>query len=89
MDKRIHQAERIDLWLQVVVEHRLESSHLWVHNHDVLRDAVVAKRDALVSYGYGKIVDTMLLKRFGNLHSTSTVGISLHHADELRLWFQE
>ena len=89
MDEGIHQAERVDLRLQVVVEHGLEGRHLRIHNHDVLRDAMMAKGDALVSNSNSEIVDAMVLQGLGHLHGTSTIGIGLDHADQLGLGFQE
>ena len=89
MNKGIHQSERVNLRLQVIVEHRLEGRHLRIHNHNVLRDAVTSQGDALVSHSHSQIVNTMLLKCLGHLDSTSTIGVSLHHTHELGLWFQE
>ena len=86
LDERIQQAERINLRFQFIVEHRLEGSHLWIHDHDVLRDASFAEGYALVGHGHGQVVHPMVLQRLGHFHGSCAIGIGLHHTDNLRLW---
>ena len=88
-DEGIHQTERVDLWLEIVVEHRLEGRHLRVHNHNVLRNAVATQCDALVSNSHCEVVDTVVLQGLGNLHGTSAIGVGLDHADQFGLRLQE
>ena len=89
LDKGIHQAEGVNLWLQVVVEHGLEGRHLWVHNHDILRNTATAQRNSLVGHGHGQIIYTMVLQRLGNLHGSSTIGVGFDHADQFGFRFEE
>ena len=84
MDERIHQSEGIYLRLQFVVEHGLEGRHLGVHDHDVLRDAVTTQLHTLVSHSHSQVVHAVVLQCLSHLHGTGTVGIGLHHADNLR-----
>ena len=88
-DEGVEEAERVDLRLEVVVEHRLESRHLRVHDHDVRCDAVTAQRSTLIGDSHGEVVDTVVLQRLGNLHTAGTVSVSFDHAHELRLGFHE
>ena len=89
LDESIHQTERVDLRLEIVVEHGLEGGHLWIHDHDVGGDAGFAEGDALIGNCHSEIVDTVILQGLGNLHSTSAIGVGLDHTDHLRLGFQE
>ena len=89
LDEGIHQTEGVDFGFQIIVEHGLKGRHLGVHNHDIGGDASLAKGDTLVGHGHGKIVHTVVLQRLGNLHGPSPVGISLDHADHLRLGPEE
>ena len=57
----IHESEAIHLWLKVVVEERLEGSHLWVHNHDIACDTVLTERHTLVGNSHSEVVNTMIL----------------------------
>ena len=61
LDKCIHQSEGIYLRFQVIIEHGLEGSHLRIHNHDVLRNAIATQSDTLVSHSHSQIVHTMVL----------------------------
>ena len=61
LDEGVHNTETINLRFEVVVEHRLEGSHLGVHNHDIARDTVLAQSDALVSHCHCQIIHTMVL----------------------------
>ena len=83
LNKCFQQPERINLWLQIIVEHRLESRHLWIHYHDILGDTMATQRYALVSNGNSQIIYTMVLQRLGHFHSSSSIGIGLHHANQL------
>ena len=89
LDEGIEQAEGVHLRLQIVVEHGLEGCHLRVHNHDIAGDSVLAKGNALVGNGNGEIIHTMVLQGLGNLHSPSTIAVSLDHAHELGLGLHE
>ncbi len=89
LDKRIEQAEGINLWLQVVIEHGLEGGHLRVHDHDVAGDAVLAKGHALIGNCHGEIIHTMVLQGLGDFHGSCAIAIRLDHADELGLWLHE
>ena len=84
-DKGIEQAETVDLRLQLVLEERAEGTHLGVHHHDALRDALLAKRYALVGNGNGKVIDMMLLQHLCHLDRSCPVSVGLDHADHLRL----
>ena len=88
-NQSIHQSEGIHLRFQVIVEHGLESSHLRVHDHDILSDAMTTERHTLISHRHGEIVDTMVLQCLRHLDGTGTIGIRLHHAHQLRLWLEE
>ena len=83
LDERIEQTERVNLRLQVVIEHGLEGGHLRIHNHDVAGDAVLAQRNALIGYSHSQIVYTMILQGLGYLHGTCTVAVCLDHAYQL------
>ena len=85
----VEQAERVDLRLKVVVEHRLERRHLRVHYHDIRRDAVATQRGTLIGHGHGEIVNAMVLQRLGNLHAARAVSVGLYHAHELGLGLHE
>lgn len=62
LDERIKQTERVNLRLQVVIEHGLEGGHLRIHDHDVAGNAVLAQRNALIGYSHSQIVYTMVLQ---------------------------
>ena len=85
LDERIEQTERVNLRLQVVIEHGLEGGHLRIHDHDVAGDAVLAQRNALIGYSHSQIVYTMVLQGLGYLHGTCTVAVCLDHA--IPAWF--
>ena len=89
LDQRIEQAERVDLRLQIVVEHGLKGGHLRVHDHDIARNACLTERDALIGHSHSEVIDPLILQRLGYLHSTGSIAISLDHADHLRLGLQE
>ena len=89
LNQCIHQSEGVDLRLQIVVEHRLESRHLRIHNHDVGGDASLTERHTLIGHSHCEIIDTMVLQRLGNLNGTCAIGISLDHTHHLRLGLQE
>ena len=85
LNQSIEQAEGVYFRLQIIVEHRLEGTHLGVHDHDVARDAIATEHGTLVSDSHGEIVDTMVLQCLGHLHTTGTVGVCLDHAHEFGL----
>ena len=89
LDQSIEQAEGVYFRLQIIVEHRLEGTHLRVHDHDVAGDTIATEHGTLVSDGHGKVVDTMILQCLGHLHATGTVGICLDHAHEFGLGFHK
>ena len=89
LDKCVHQTERIDLRLEIVVEHGLEGGHLGIHDHDVGGDAGLTERHTLVGHSHGEIVYTMILQRLGYLYGTRTIAVSLDHTHHLRLRLQE
>ena len=60
LDERIEQTERVNLRLQVVIEHGLEGGHLRIHDHDVAGDTVLAQRNTLIGYSHSQIVYTMI-----------------------------
>ena len=88
-NKGIHQPEGIDFRFQVIVEHRLEGRHLRIHNHNVGRNTSFAECDTLIGNSHSQIIDTMILKRLGDLNGTSAIGIGLDHTDHLRIWLQK
>ena len=67
LDEGLEQTERIDLGLEVVVEHGLEGGHLGVHHHDVGGDAVLAQGDTLVGDSHSQIVYAVVLQGLGYL----------------------
>ena len=83
LDECIEQSERINLRLQVVIEHGLEGCHFRVHNHDVAGDTVLAKGDTLIGNSHSQIIYTMILQGLGNLYRSGTIAIRLDHADQL------
>ena len=89
LDECIQQTEGIDLWFQIVVEHRLESRHLRVHHHDIGGDACLTERHALIGHSHSQIIDALILQCLGYLHSTCTIGICLDHAHHLRVGMEE
>ena len=89
LNQGIEDAERINLWLQVVIKHGLEGSHLWVHNHNVAGDTTLAKGDALIGNSHSQVIDTMVLQGLGNLYRSCTVTIRLDHTNQLGLWLHE
>ena len=89
LDECIQQTEGIDLWFQIVVEHRLESRHLRVHHHDIGGDACLTERHALIGHCHSQIIDALILQCLGYLHSTCTIGICLDHAHHLRVGMEE
>ena len=89
LDEGIHETEGIDLGLEIVVEHGLEGGHLRIHDHDVGSDACLAQGDTLVGYGHSKVIDTLILQRFGYLHGSCTIAIGLDHAHHLGVGLEE
>ena len=83
LDQGIQDAERINLWLQVVIKHGLESGHLWVHNHDVAGNAILTKGHTLVSHSHRQVIHTMVLQGLGNLYGTCAITIRLDHTYQL------
>ena len=57
----VQQTEAINLWFELVIEKRFERTHLWVHYHNVARNAVSAQRSTFVSHRNSKIIDAMVL----------------------------
>ena len=89
LDQRIQNTERINLWFQIIVEHGLEGCHLRIHNHDIARNTILAKRNTLIGYCYGKIIHTMILQCLGDFYRSCSITIRLDHAYQLGLWFHE
>ena len=85
----IQKSEAIYFRLKVVVEERLEGTHLRIHNHYIACDTVLTECYTLISNSHGKIVDTVVLQGLGNLYSSSTIAVSLNHTYQLGLCFQE
>ena len=85
----IEKTEGIDLWFKVIVEHRLEGSHLRIHNHDIGGDASLTKRYSLIGNSHSEIVNTMILKSLCYLYGSCTIGIGLDHTDHLGLRLKE
>ncbi len=90
MDESIKETETIHLRFQIVLEEGVETGHLGIHHHDVLRYAVGAKQGSLVGNGNGQITHLFLtLQGLRHLHGTCTIGIGLDHADDARLGIEE
>ena len=90
MDESIEEAETVHLGLQVVLEEGVETGHLGVHDHDVLRYAVGTEQGTLVGHRHGQIAHLLLaLQGLCHLHGTSAIGIGLDHADDASLRLEE
>ena len=81
--QRIQQTERINLGLEVVIEHGFEGRHLGIHDHNAARDAVFPQGYAFVCHCNSQIIHAMVLQCLGDFNATGTVGIGLDHAYEL------
>ena len=88
LDQRIQNTERINLRFQIIVEHGLEGCHLRIHNHDIARNTILAKRNTFIGYCYGKIIHTMILQCL-DFYRSCSITIRLDHTYQLGLWFHE
>ena len=79
LDEGVHNAEAIHFGFEVVVKHRLEGGHLWIHDDDIACDAVFAESDTLVSHGHGKIIYAVVLQCLCHLHGSCTISVGLYH----------
>ena len=85
LDKGVEQTERVNLGLKIIIEHGLEGGHLWIHDHDIAGDTVLAKRHTFIGNSHGKIVHTVILQGLGYFHCSRSIAVGLDHADQLGL----
>ena len=85
LDKGVEQTERVNLGLKIIIEHGLEGGHLWIHDHDIAGDTVLAKRHTFIGNSHGKIVHTVILQGLGYFHCSCSIAVGLDHADQLGL----
>ena len=57
IDECVEQSETINLRLEVVLEERAKATHLRVHDHDALGDALLAKCHAFVGNSDCQIIN--------------------------------
>ena len=67
----------------MIVEHRLESRHLRIHNQDVGRDARLTQLRTLVSHRHSQIVHALVFERLGYFERPCPVCRSLDHTNHL------
>jgi len=87
-DIGLQDTEVIDFGLQVVRKEFLKAVHLWVEDHHRQGDAFLSEMNTLLCHRNGQVIAAMILQRFGNLHSTRSIAIGFHHADQLGVWWQ-